>query len=238
MQEAEGASGALAVDAEAVFPAIVGFNVLEARVGRVAHLGAADVGEAGVGEFLFHSLVVPHPQMTGASEDGGGDGSHAARGRHFAEPAFLHEAGACRGSGVSRVEADELFEVRQDEAKGTAGTKIGEYVFNSNAELVKRHVLEHVRAIDRFCGTGRHREALDDVAVLDVFGIGRKTFFDQQRGEKRKAALQPKGWTGIEVLPCFWSTHATAKLHIPVIHGRIIHSVGDGFRAWESGNLR
>jgi hypothetical protein len=39
-------------------------------------------------------------------------------------------------------------------------------------------------------------------------------------------------------LPCFWSTHATAKLHIPVIHGRIIHSVGDGFRADESGDLR
>jgi hypothetical protein len=34
--------------------------------------------------------------------------------------------------------------------------------------------------------------------------------------------LQPKGGASIEVLPCFWSTHATAKLHIPVIHGRII----------------
>jgi hypothetical protein len=39
-------------------------------------------------------------------------------------------------------------------------------------------------------------------------------------------------------LPCFWSTHATAKLHIPVIHGRIIHSVGAGSGRRESGDLR
>ncbi len=149
---------ALAIDAEAVFPAVVGLYVLEARVGRVAHLSAADIGEAGVAEFLFHSLVVPHPEMTGAAEDGGGDGSQAARGGHFAEPAFLHEAGAGRGRGIAGVEADELFEVRQDEAKGAAGTKIGEDVSDGDAELVEGHVLEHVRAVDGLCdagGTGR-----------------------------------------------------------------------------------
>jgi len=229
---------ALAIDAEAVFPAVVGLYVLEARVGRVAHLSAADIGEAGVAEFLFHSLVVPHPEMTGAAEDGGGDGSQAARGGHFAEPAFLHEAGAGCGGGVAGIEADELFEVGEYEAKGAAGTKIGEDVSDGEAELVECHVLEHMGAVHRCCRPGGDGEALDDVAVHDVFGIRRKTFFDQQRSEERKAALQPKGWTSIEVLPGFWSTHATAKLHIPVIHGRIIHSVGDGCRAWESGNLR
>jgi hypothetical protein len=30
--------------------------------------------------------------------------------------------------------------------------------------------------------------------------------------------LQPEGGTSVEVLPGFRSTHATAKLHIPVIH--------------------
>jgi hypothetical protein len=181
-------------------------------------LSAADVGKAGVGELLFHSLVVPHPEMTGAAEDGGGDGSQASRGGHFAEPAFLHEARAGCGRGIAGVEADELFEVRQDEAKGAAGTKIGEDVSDRDAELVEGHVLEHMGAVDCFCRARADGKALDDVAVLDVFGIRRKTFFHQQRREKRKAALQPKGRTGIEVLPCFWSTHATAKLHIPVIH--------------------
>jgi hypothetical protein len=37
--------------------------------------------------------------------------------------------------------------------------------------------------------------------------------------------LQPEGGTSIEVLPGLRSTHATTKLHVPVIHGRIIHSV-------------
>jgi hypothetical protein len=41
--------GAFAVDAEAVGPALDGFNVLEVRVGRVAHLSTANVGEAGGG---------------------------------------------------------------------------------------------------------------------------------------------------------------------------------------------
>jgi len=209
---------ALAIDAEAVFPAVVGLYVVEARVGRVAHLSAADIAEAGVGEFLFHSLVVPHPEMTGAAEDSGGDGSQASRGGHFAEPAFLHEAGAGCGSGIAGVEADELFEVGEHEAKGAAGTKIGEDVSDRNTELVERHVLKHVRAVDGLGRRSRHGKALDDVAVFNVFGIRGKAFFHQQRGEKRKAVLQPEGGAGIEVLPCFRSTHATPKLHILVIH--------------------
>ncbi len=229
---------ALAVDAEAIFPAVVGLYVVEARVGRVAHLSAADIGEAGGGELLCHSFVVPHPEMAGAAEDGGGDGSEASRGCHFAEPAFLHEAGAGGGGGVAGIEADELFEVGENEAKGAAGTKIGEDVSDGEAELVEGHVLEHVGAVDCFCRPGGNGKAFDHVTVVNVFGIGRKTFFHQQRSEERKAALQPKGGSSIEVLPGFWSTHATAKLHIPVIHGRIIHSVGDGSGRRESGDLR
>jgi hypothetical protein len=79
-------------------------------------------------------------------------------------------------------------------------------------------VLEHVGAVDGFCGPGRDGQAFDDVAVLNVFGIGRKTIFHQQRSEKWEAALQPEGWTSVEVLPGFRSTHATPKLHILVIH--------------------
>ncbi|HWZ00572.1 MAG TPA: hypothetical protein VNX17_05815 [Edaphobacter sp.] len=111
-----------------------------------------------------------------------------------------------------------MFEIRQHKAKGAAGTKIGEDVPESEAKLVESHVLEHVRAVDGLCGPWRNRQAFDHIPVLDVFRIGRKAFFHQQRGEKRKAALQPEGGAGIEVLPCFWSTHATAKLHILVIH--------------------
>jgi hypothetical protein len=210
--------GTLAVDAEAVFPAIVGLYVFEARVRGVAHLSAADAGEAGFGELLLHSFVVPHPEMAGAAEDGSGDGAQASRAVGFAEPALLHEARAGCGCGVAGVEADELFEVGQDEAKGAAGTEIREDVSDGEAELVEGHVFENVRAVDSFSGPGRDGEAFDNVAVLDVFGIRGKTLFDEQRGEKRKAALQPEGGAGIEVLPCFWSTHATAKLHIPVIH--------------------
>jgi len=210
--------GTLAVDAEAVFPAIVGLYVFEARVRRVAHLRAADAGEAGVGELLLHSFEVPHPEMTGAAEHGGWDGAQASRCGHLAEPALLHEAGAGCGRGIAGVEADELFEVGQDKAKGAAGTEIREDVSDGEAELVESHVLEDVGAVDSFCGPGRDGEAFDNVAVLDVLGIGGKTLFHQQRGEKRKTALQPEGGAGIEVLPCFWSTHATPKLHILVIH--------------------
>jgi len=229
---------ALAVDAEAIFPAVVGFNFFEAWVGGISHLGAANVGEASFGQLRCHPFVIPHPEMTGASEDSGGDGFQSSRNCRFAKPRFLHEARAGGGCGIAGIDSYELFEVWEHEAKGAAGTKIGEDVFDSDAELVQSHVLENVGAVDRLCRSRGDRKALDDVAVFDVFGIGRKTFFDQQRGEEWKAALQPKGWTGIEVLPCFWSTHATAKLHIPVIHGRIIHSVGDGFRAGESGGMR
>jgi len=176
--------------------------------------------------------------MTGASEDSGGNGFQSSRNCRFAKPRFLHEAGAGSGSGVAGIDPYELFEVREHQAKGAAGTKIGEDVSDGEAELVESHVLENMGAVDRLCRSSGDRKTFDHVAVLDVFGIGRKTLFHQQRSEKRKAALQPKGWTGIEVLPCFWSTHATAKLHIPVIHGRIIHSVGDSFRASESGDLR
>ena len=132
----------------------------------------------------------------------------------LAEPALLHEAGAGCGGGVAGVEADELFEVGEHEAKGAAGTKIGEDVSEGDAELVEGHVLEDVGAVDGVGGLRSDGEAFDDVAVLNVFGIGRKALFHQQRGEKRKAALQPEGGTSIEVLPGFWSTHATPKLHI------------------------
>jgi hypothetical protein len=232
------ALGALAVDAEAIFPAVVGFNFFEAQVGGIAHLSAANVGEASFGELRRHPFVIPHPEMTGASEDSGGNGFQSSRNCRFAKPRFLHEAGAGGGSGVAGIDPDELFEVWEHETKGAAGTKIGEDVSEGDAELIECHVLENVGAVDRLCRSRRDGKALDDVAVFDVFGVGRKSFFDQQRGEEWKAALQPKRWTSIEVLPCFWSTHATAKLHIPVIHGRIIHSVGDGFRAGESGDLR
>jgi hypothetical protein len=170
---------ALAIDAEAIFPAIVRLYLFEARVGRVAHLSAADIGEAGVGELLFHSFVVPHPEMPGAAEDGRRNGSQAARCCHLAQPALLHEARAGGGGGIAGVEPDELFEVRQHKAKGAAGTKIREHVPESEAELVQGHVLQHVGAVDRFCGPWRNREALDDVAILDVFRIRRKAFFHQ-----------------------------------------------------------
>jgi hypothetical protein len=111
-----------------------------------------------------------------------------------------------------------LFEVREHEAKGAARTKIGEDVSEGDAELVQGHVLEDVGAIDDIGGLRRNRKAFDDVAVLDVLGVGRKTSFYEERSEKRKAALQPKCRTSIEVLPGFWSTHATPKLHILVIH--------------------
>src|SRR3981189_2965830 len=101
--------------------------------------------------------------MPGATEDGGGDGSQASRGGHFAEPAFLHEAGAGCGGGVAGVETDELFEVGEHEAKGAAGTKIGEDVSDGEAELVEGHVLEHVGAVDCFCRSRRDGEALDYV---------------------------------------------------------------------------
>jgi hypothetical protein len=220
---------ALAVDAEAIFPAVVGLYFFEARVGGVTHLGAADVGEASRGELFGHSFVVPHPEVAGAAEDGGGNGSQASRGRRFAEPALLHEAGAGRGCGVAGVESDELFEVREHKAKGATGTKIGEDVFEGDAEFVEGHVLEDMGAVDCFGRLRWDGKAFDNVAVADVFGIGRKAFFYQQRGEKRETALQPEGGTSIEVLPGFRSTHATTKLHILVIHGRIIHSVERGF---------
>ena len=74
----------------------------------------------------------------------------SARHGGFAEPAFLHEAGAGCGSGVAGVEADELFEVGEYEAEGAAGTQIGEDVAEGDAELVEGHVLEDVGAVDCF----------------------------------------------------------------------------------------
>ena len=156
--------------------------------------------------------------MAGASEDGCGDGLESSRRGRFTEPALLHEAGTCGGSGVARVKADELFKVRQHEAEGAAGTKVGEDVIESDAELVEGHVLENVGAVDsigRLRGDGK---AFDDVAVTDVFGIGWEAFFYQKRGEKRQAALQPEGGAGVEVEPGFRCAHATAKLHVRVIH--------------------
>jgi hypothetical protein len=137
--------------------------------------------------------------MTGASEDGGGDGPEASRGCHFAEPALLHEARAGCGGWVAGVEADELFEVGEYEAKGPAGTKIGEDVPDGDAKLVEGHVLKDMGAVDYVRGLRRDGETFDDVAVPNVFGIGRKALFHQQRGEKGKPALQPKGWTSVEI---------------------------------------
>ena len=210
--------GAFAVDAETVFPTIVGFDFFEARIGGVAHLSAANVGESSFGKLRGHAFVVPHPEMTSAAEYSSRNGFQPSWNCRFAEPRFLHEARARGGSGVPGIDPDELFEVRKHEAKGTARTKIGEDVSEGDAELVQGHVLEDVGAIDDVGGLRRDRKAFDDVAVLDVLGIGRKTSFYEERSEKRKAALQPKCRTSIEVLPGFWSTHATTKLHITVIH--------------------
>ena len=174
-----GCSGALAVDTEAIFPSVVGLNFFEAWVGGISHLSAANVGEASFGELCCHPFVIPHPEMTGASEDSGGDGFQSSRNCRFAKPCFLHEAGAGGGSGVSGIDPDQLFEVREHKAKGAAGTKVGEDVSDGDTELVESHVLENVGAVDRLCRSSRDRKALDDVAVFDVFGVGRKTFFDQ-----------------------------------------------------------
>ena len=161
-------------------------------------MSAADAREAGVSKFSFHSLVVPHPEMTGASEDGRGDGSQASRAVHLAEPALLHEAGAGCGGGVAGVEADELFEVGKYEAKGTAGTQIGEDVSKGEAKLVEGHVLQDMGAVDCVRRLRSDGETFDDVAVFDVLGIGRKALFHQQRGDKGEP-LQPEGWTSVEV---------------------------------------
>jgi hypothetical protein len=40
-------------------------------------------------------------------------------------------------------------------------------------------VLENVRAVDGLCGARRDGETFDHVAVVDVFGIERKTVFHQ-----------------------------------------------------------
>jgi hypothetical protein len=219
--------GAFAVYAQAVFPAVVGFDFFEVGVGGVAHLGSADVGETGFGELGSHAFVVPHPEVAGAAEDGGGDGSQTAGSVAFAEPAFLHEAGAGGGSGVSGVDADELLEVGEHEAKGTAGTKIGEDVAEGGAELDEGHVLENVGTVDGFGRAGRDGKTLDDVSVADVFGVGREALFYQERPEDREATLDPEGGASVEVFPGFRSTHTTTKLHILVTHSRIIHSVRD-----------
>jgi hypothetical protein len=197
-------------------------------VGGVAHLGSADVGEACFGELGGHAFVVPHPEVSGAAEDGGGDGAEAAGRVAFSEPAFLHEAGAGGGCGVSGVEADELFEVGEHEAEGAARTQIGEDVAESGAELVEGHVLENVGAVDGLGRAESDGKTLDDISVADVFGVGREALFDQERPEDREAALDPEGGASVEVFPGFRSTHATTKLHILVTHSRIIHSVRDG----------
>jgi hypothetical protein len=209
---------ALAVDAETIFPAVVGLYIVEARVRRVAHLSTANVDESGFGELRGHAFVVPHPEMAGAAEDSGGDGFESSWNCRFAKPRFLHEARAGSGSRVAGIDPDELFEVRKHEAKGATGTKIGEDISEGDAELIEGHVLEDMGAVDCFGRLRRDGKAFDDVAVLDVFGIGRKAFFHQERGEKRETVLQPEGGTSIEVLPGFRSTHATTKLHILVIH--------------------
>lgn len=79
-------------------------------------------------------------------------------------------------------------------------------------------MLEDVGAVDgvgRLWGDGK---AFDDVAVTDVFGVRRKAALYEERSEEWKAALQPEGGTGIEVEPGFRCAHATAKLHVRLIH--------------------
>lgn len=190
---------ALAVDAEAILPAIVGLDILEAQIWGVTHLSAADAGEASFSELLGHAFVVPHPEMARASEDSGGNRPQPSWQRGFAEKAFLHETGAGCGSGIAGIEADELFEVGYYEAKSPAGTKIGEDVSDGEAELVEGHVLEDMGAVDGLRRLWRDGEAFDHVAILNVFGIGREAFFHKQRCEKREAALQPEGGTSVEV---------------------------------------
>lgn len=97
--------------------------------------------------------------MTGAPEDGGGDGFQSSWNCRFAKPRFLHEARAGGGSGVPRIDPYELFEVREHEAKGAAGTKIGEDVSEGDAELLEGHVLEDVRAVDDVSGLRGDRKA-------------------------------------------------------------------------------
>jgi hypothetical protein len=167
--------------------------------------------------------------MASSAEEGAGHGFEPTGNSGFAEEAVLHEARGSAGGGVVVVDVDELLEIGQDHAEGSAGTEIGEDVSEGETEFVEGHVLEDVRAVDCFGRLRRDRKTFDDVAILNVFGIGRKAFFHEQRSEKGKAALQPESGTCIEVLPGFRSTHATTKLHIPVIHGRIIHSVERGF---------
>jgi hypothetical protein len=114
-------------------------------------LSATDIAEARVGELLFHSLVVPHPQMPGAAENCRRNGAQASWCGHLAEPALLHETRAGCGRRIAGVKADQLFEVRQHETKSPARTKIREDVSDGDAELVQSHMLEHVRTVDRFC---------------------------------------------------------------------------------------
>ena len=176
------------------------------------------MGEAGFGQLLGHAFVVPHPEVPGSSEDGGGDRFEAAWRGGFTEPALLHKAGAGGGGGIAGVEADEWLEVREDEAKGASGTEIGEDVPQGSAELVEAHVLEDVGAVDGVGGLRRDRKAFDDIAVADVFGVRGKLFFYEQWSEKWEAALQPECGAGIEVLPSFRSTHTAPKLHVLVTH--------------------
>jgi hypothetical protein len=171
--------GTFAVDAETIFPAVVGLYVFESRVRRVAHLSAADVGESSFGELRGHAFVVPHPEVTGAAEDSGGDGFQSSWNCRFAKPRFLHEARAGSGSRVAGIDPDELFEVRKHEAKGATGTKIVEDISEGDTELIEGHVLEDMGAVDGFGGLRGDGETFDDVAVLDVFGIGREALFHQ-----------------------------------------------------------
>jgi hypothetical protein len=221
-------SGAFAVYTQAVWPTLDRFDCFEVRVGIVAHLGSADVGKSGGGELLGQAFVVPHPEMAGSAEEGGGQGFESSRECGFAEEAVLHEARRGAGGGIVFVGIDELLEVWQDHAEGSAGTEVCVHVADGEAELVQGHVLEDVGAIDGLGGLGRDRQTFDDVAVEDVFGVRREAPFDQDRSEKWEAALNPEGGASVEVLPGFRSTHATTKLHILVTHGRIIHSVRGG----------
>ena len=84
-------------------------------------------------------------------------------------------------------------------AEGSAGTQIGVDVADGEAELVEGHVLEDVGAVDGLGGLRRDGKAFDDVAVEDVFGVGREALFDQERPEKRETALDPEGGASVEV---------------------------------------
>jgi hypothetical protein len=113
-------------------------------------LSAADIGEAGSGKLFGEAFVVPHPEMAGSTEEGGGQGFEPAGEGGFAEEAVLHKAGGGTGCWVVVVDVDELFEIGQNHAEGSTGTKIGLDVSDCETELAEGHVLEDVRAVDGF----------------------------------------------------------------------------------------